>query len=159
MKVAVVYYSFEGNTKNVALKVAKKFGGDVYEIKEVKSNVPKNGFFKYFWGGKQVMTKETPEIEDLNINIDEYDTIFIGTPVWAFTYTPAIRSFLKKYKIQDKKIGIFCCHAGGPKNTLKDLKDALPENEFIGEMEILDPLKNITDSNLKIENWFNDLKI
>jgi flavodoxin len=159
MKIAVVYYSFEGNTRKVANQISKKLNADIYELKEVKSTVPKTGFFKFFWGGKQVVMKEKPDLQELNINIDKYDYIFIGTPVWSFTYCPAIRSFLNKYNIKGKKIGIFCCHSGGLKNTIQDIKDNLTGNEFIAEIDLIEPLKNEIESNEKIEKWLDNINL
>ena len=159
MKVAVMYYSLEGNTKKVAMKISDKLNADIYELKEVKSIVPKTGFLKYVWGGKQVVMKEKPDLEELNINIDEYDCVFIGTPVWASTYSPAIRSFLSKYTIKGKKIGIFCSHSGGLGNTIQNIKDNLPGNDFIAEIDIVDPLKNDIESNEKIDKWLQTINI
>ena len=159
MKVAVIYYSLEGNTKKVAMKISDKLSADIYELKEVKSIVPKTGFLKYVWGGKQVVMKEKPNLEELNINIDEYDCVFIGTPVWASTYSPAIRSFLSKYTIKGKKIGIFCCHSGGLGNTIQNIRDILPGNDFITEIDIVDPLKNDIVSNEKIDKWLQTINI
>lgn len=157
MKVAVIYYSFEGNTKKVAERIANKFNADIYELREVDSKIPKNGFLKYFWGGKQVVTKDKPDLEELNIDLNNYDILFIGTPVWAFTYSPAIRSFFSKYVIRNKKIGLFCCHSGGIKNTIEDMKKSLDENEFITEMDFIDPLKDEVKANIKIDNWLDTI--
>lgn len=159
MKVAVVYYSFEGNTKMLSEEIGKKLDADIYELKEIKSSVPKTGFFKYAWGGKQVVMKEKPDLEDLNINIEEYDCIFIGTPVWAFTYAPAIRSFFSKYDIKGKKIGLFCCHEGGPGKTFENMKEALKGNEIILQFDITSPLKDQRASIEKIDSWLESLKL
>lgn len=158
MKVAVIFYSFEGNTKKIATEIAEEFNADIFELKVVRNTVPKGGFMKFFWGGKQVFMKEKPELEEIDIKIDDYDLIFIGTPVWSFTYSPAIRSFFSKYEIKGKKIGLFCSHSGGLKNTMQDLKSCLPENEFITEFDIIDPLKNQVESEQKIEAWINSIK-
>lgn len=123
MKVAVIYYSLEGNTKKVAGKIANKFNADIYELKELKNKITNTGFSKYFWGGKQVVTKQKPQIEKINFNPEEYDLIFIGTPSWVATYAPVLRTFFSKYDIKNKKIGLFCCHGGGPgRNNKKDGK-------------------------------------
>ncbi len=159
MKTAVVYYSLEGNTKKVANQISAKLNADIYELKEIKCKVPKEGFSKFFWGGKQVFMKETPDLEKLNFNVDEYDCIFIGTPVWSFTYSPAIRSFFKKYTLKGKKIGIFCSHSGGLKNTIQNMKDQLLGNEFIAEIDVIDPIKNDVESTKQIEQWLNNINI
>ncbi|MCX8074918.1 MAG: NAD(P)H-dependent oxidoreductase [Clostridia bacterium] len=159
MKAAVVYYSFEGNTKFVAEKIASKFEADIYELKTVENKVPNSGFFKYFWGGKQVFMKETPEILDLKFNPNDYDVIFIGTPVWAFTYSPAIKTFMEKYRFQDKKVVVFCTHSGGIKSTLENMKKDLGRNEYISEFNIIDPLKHEEKSSEEIKNWLDSIQL
>lgn len=158
MRVAVIYWSFEGNTRSIAKKIADKFSADIYELNVKNNKLPKSGFFKYFWGGKQVFMKETPELINFDINVDDYDVIFIGTPVWSFTYAPALRSFFKKYNITNKKVALFCSHSGGSKNTILDMKDRLPQNEFIGEIEVLEPLKNEEKTDKQIEEWLQNIK-
>ena len=53
-----------------------------------------------------------PEIKDININLDEYDTIILGTPVWWYRPCPAIRAFLTKYDLSNKTIIPFATNAG-----------------------------------------------
>ncbi len=65
---------------------------------------------KYVRGGRQALMKSEPELEKLHKDPSNYDTIIIGTPVRAYTYAPAIRTFLKMIKLQDKKIALFCTH-------------------------------------------------
>jgi len=48
--------------------------------------------------------KVEPELERRNKNPEHYDVIIIGTPVWAFTYTPAIRTFFSQAKLEGKQI-------------------------------------------------------
>lgn len=102
MKQLIVFYSFEGNTKFIADEIQKITGADLLELK-VKNDIKSHGFFKYFWGGRQVFMKKTPELIDYNKNFDQYDRIFIGTPVWVATYAPAIRTFLQDNKILGKE--------------------------------------------------------
>ncbi|AHB41714.1 hypothetical protein P148_SR1C00001G0926 [candidate division SR1 bacterium RAAC1_SR1_1] len=128
-KPLIVYYSLEGFTRYVAKNIAKKIGADLLEIhpkKEIKA-----GFMKYLRGGKQVMMKETPELEPYQIDLTNHDIIYIGTPVWAFTFTPAIRSFLKHTHLKSKKIVLFCTHEGGPKKTLDNLEEILLGNTIL----------------------------
>jgi UDP-N-acetyl-D-mannosaminuronic acid transferase (WecB/TagA/CpsF family) len=68
--------------------------------------------------------------------------IFIGTPVWAFTYVPAFSTFFDKAVLENKKIALFCTHEGGPSNTISNMKAKLPNNEFIGESDYFKPSTN-----------------
>ena len=60
LKILIVYYSFEGNTKFIAEKIQENLSCDIVRLipkKEIKTK----GFMKFFWGGKQVFMKELPE--------------------------------------------------------------------------------------------------
>jgi len=139
--ILVVYYSFEGNTEFIAQAIAEATNGDILKIMPVKELASK-GFFKFIWGGRQAVMKTKPELEPFSVNPLDYNTIFIGTPVWASTFSPPIRSFIDKAQLKGKKIAIFCSHDGGPKNTLDKMANTLNENKIIGEMEFLHPLKS-----------------
>jgi flavodoxin len=149
MKSLVVYYSFEGNTRKVANLIANYLNSDIIELKLLKDILSKNSFMKYAWGGKQVVMKEKPPIEDININFNDYDLIIIGTPIWAFSFTPAIRTFFSKYKITNKQIGLFCTHEGGLGKTFDHMKKELTSNEIISEQDFLNVLKQ---DNNELEN-------
>ena len=56
MKPLIVFYSFEGNTKLIAEKIAQTVDAEALELKPQKE-IRTKGFMKYFWGGKQVLTK------------------------------------------------------------------------------------------------------
>ena len=83
---------------------------------------------KYFRWGKQVFMKEVPELKKYTCDLDKYDTIYIGTPVRAFTYTPAIKAFLKQTEIKNKNLILFCSHEGWPGKALANLENDLSGN-------------------------------
>ncbi|MBF0385072.1 MAG: flavodoxin [Candidatus Omnitrophica bacterium] len=138
MRKLVIYYSYEGNTRFVAQAIAKTISADILELKAVYDNNP-TGLRKYIWGGKQVVEKFCPELEVFPIDPASYDLVVIGTPVWAFNYSPAIRALFKDVKLFGKQIAVFCCHAGLKGNTLANMKDALIGNTIVSEADFLDP--------------------
>jgi flavodoxin len=148
MKKLVVYYSFEGNTELLAKNIADEIGADLSKL-EVKEEVKTHGFMKFFWGGKQVLMKEKPELLPLTKNPEDYDLIFIGTPVWSYTFAPALRAFFSTKKITGKKVAVFCSHEGGPGNTLEKMKEQLAGNEFVGELDFIAPLKRDKEETVK----------
>lgn len=157
MNTLVVYFSFDGNTKLIAEKIAETINADIIELKTSKK-YPTEGFSKYFWGGKSVIFGERPKLTNDSIDLSQYDTIYIGTPVWAGSYTPPIKSFIRQYKIQDKRIALFASHGGnGAEKCFAKLKAALPKNKFIGEIAFLEPKKNPEDSSNKAVKWAADL--
>lgn len=61
------------------------------------------GFMKFLWGGKQVFSKKQPELLLFDKNPEDYDLFIIGTPVWAWTYAPALRTFFANTNLSNKK--------------------------------------------------------
>ena len=138
----VVYFSFDGNTKLIAEKIGETLNADVVELKTSKK-YPTEGIGKYFWGGKSVVFGDKPTLTNESIDLSRYETIIIGTPVWAGSFAPPIRSFVNDYKIVNKKIAIFASHGGGgAAKCFAKLKEALPENKFVGEIAFVEPKKN-----------------
>lgn len=114
MKSVVVYYSLTGNTSLIARMIAERIGADLIKLKPEKE-IPSTGASRYFWGGLSVMSNEKPNLLNDNLNLDGYDTLIIGTPIWAGSFTPPINTFLSDYTIKDKKIYIFATHSPGSK--------------------------------------------
>ena len=158
MASIVVYYSLEGSTKLIAENVSKELSGDLLELKPVKEEVNPKSFLKFFWGGRQVMQKKKPALEPFSADLEKYSLIVIGTPVWAFTYTPAIRSFLSIAKIKDKKLAFFCCHEGTPGKTLDNLEKELPGNTVIGKKAFLNVFADKMRSSANAREWAAELK-
>src|SRR6056297_2836113 len=102
-KTLVLYYSYEGHTKKVAEVIAKELSADIEGVKPIKEMKTK-GFGKFIWGGGQVVMKKKPELKPMNVNPDDYDTIFVGTPVWAFTYAPPVKTILETGMLKNKKV-------------------------------------------------------
>jgi flavodoxin len=146
MKKLVVYYSLDGNTSFISKVIAEAIGADVLELKPMGAAVPR-GFMKFFWGGKQVFSKVKPELLPFDVNPQDYDLIFIGTPVWAWRHTPAVESFFSRVSLTNKKVAVFCCHAGGKGKTLEGMKDRLKGNTIIGQMDFRDPLRHNKEAN------------
>jgi len=155
MKILIVYYSLDGNTKYLAESIAECVGADVLRLMPIKDI--KNNKMKYFFGGKQATMRAKPELKPFNLEPEAYDMIIIGTPVWAFTMTPAVRSFLNKVKLKDKKIGLLICHRGGIGKTITHMKELLEGNEILGITKFHEPIKGEQDKNEQICSWVQSL--
>jgi flavodoxin len=153
MKKLVVYYSLDGNTKLIAEAIASETGADILELMPVKE-ITRNNFLKYFSGGKEAMTKAEPELMPFNVKPEDYDLIFIGTPVWAWTYAPALRTFFKTQKLKNKKVALFCCHGGGPRNFFEKFEEAVAGNTILGRVEFKDPIRNAKEIDVQMaRDW------
>lgn len=78
MKKAIVYYSYSGNTKSIVDMIKEKISADVYEI---KPKIPYSADYDEVvdLGQDEVNSNTLREIEDININLDNYDTIILAT--------------------------------------------------------------------------------
>jgi len=159
MKTLIIYYSLTGNTKFIAETMAKKINADLLELFPEK-NVKTEGFMKYVWGGRQVMMKIAPKLLPFDKNPNDYDFIIIGTPVWAWNFAPALRSFFIQTKLKNKKVALFCCHGGQMGKTLDNMKRELAGNEILGAIDFFEPLKNNPSECLKrVTEWIKNLSL
>jgi flavodoxin len=158
MKTVIIYYSYEGNCAFIAEKI--KAGMPEADLVRLSTDEDKKrGFFaKYAWGGKQVFSHARPKLKPYSVDPGLYDLLIIGTPVWAWSYAPAMRSFLEETKIEGRKIALFCCHGGGPGKTLEKLENALPGNTFAGKIDFRVPLKYPQGLDEKLNAWLGEIR-
>jgi flavodoxin len=157
MKTAVVYFSFEGNCALVAELLKAELHADTCEIKTADTK-KRTGLAKYVWGGAQVMTHKKPELQPYSIEINAYDLIILGTPVWAGSPAPAMVSFADRTRITGKRIAFFCCHAGGKGGVMDKFKALFPGNELAGEIDFVNPASgNAGELKEKIGEWARSL--
>jgi hypothetical protein len=67
--------------------------------------------------------------------------IFIGSPVWAWSYTPAMATFFDESHLRQKKLALFCCHGGGMGGTLGNMSKRLVGNKILGSIDFVEPLR------------------
>ena len=160
MKTLVLYYSKTGNTKLIAETIAEETKADILEIQREKDVKSEGGFWLYFTGGFQSMTKRKDKVKPFDKNLQEYDLIFLGSPVWAWRINPAIRSLFNDVQFSDKKFSLFCC-CSGKGNGLKvceATKEYLVGNTVIGETEFIDPLlKDTEEQTNRAKDWAKEM--
>ena len=132
MKKLVVYYTMQGNTKKVAEIIADKLGTDIIEISPKKKYTVANALIL---ARRDIENKNSPEIEPLELDIGVYEEIIIGTPVWWYTFTPPIRTFIKENDLSGKKIRLFCTHRGAPGSTITNMKETIGKADYIGNLD------------------------
>ncbi len=134
MKKLVVYYSLEGHTKSLAEAIAQEIGAELLRIKP-KDDISTSGFARYLQGGSQALRKVQPELLPVEVDPEEYDMLFIGSPVWAGCYAPALRTLFTQWQLRDKKAALFVSHRGGMGNALASLADSLAGNEIVAQQD------------------------
>ena len=110
MKPLILFYSLTGKTKLVAQTIAEALPAELVEIEEVKPR--RRVFATYLTGGFAAITNKGSKISPINVNLKQYDTIFIGSPIWASRPTPAINSFIYKTNFESHSIVPFFTMGG-----------------------------------------------
>ncbi len=112
MKRLLVYYSLTGNTEEAANTIAKALDADLLKLETVK-DMPKHFFTRMLVGGGQVMMNRIPEIQPISVDVDSYDEIILGSPIWNSKGVPAVNAFLQDEKAAAKVTALFFSSGGG----------------------------------------------
>lgn len=159
-KTAVVYFSLEGNTQILAEVIAEVTRADVFVV-QAKQTYHTKGFKKFFWGGKSVVFNELPELESLAFQAEQYERIFIGTPIWVGTMAPPIKSFCHQYPFSGKEVQLFCTHGGGKYvKFVQEIQKLLPNNQFGAVFAQKEPviLKQEAQARQACREWLQSLE-
>ncbi|MFX0075923.1 MAG: flavodoxin family protein [Candidatus Hermodarchaeota archaeon] len=160
-KILIVYYSLTGSTRFIAETLVEPLEADILELKPLKELNPDSGK-KFMWGGAQATMKKKPKLEEIEIDPLEYDLIVLGTPVWAWTINPSIRSFLSMFDLSGKKVALWTCSAGSGNRAMEQFKKALKKSDIIGQIRFQfsfqEPLdKELTEYKLRTKAWALEL--
>ncbi|MCI9524872.1 MAG: flavodoxin [Erysipelotrichaceae bacterium] len=160
MKTIVIYFGYGKHTRMIAQRVKEELGCDILEI---KPKIPYSSDYQTVVNETEdnLYTKETTEIENIEISLDNYEKVILGTPVWWYTITPPIRTFLTKYDLSGKTIYPFATNAGWLGSTFDEIRE-LCKGTIKEEMNIkfsTDYAENkLVTSDFEIENWINKVK-
>lgn len=152
-KVLVAYFSATGTTKKVAETIAKATNGRLYEI---KPNIP---YTKedLDWMNKNSRSSvemkdhnSRPEIKDDDFSVAEYNTVYLGFPIWWYIAPTIVNTFLEKHDFSNKKIILFATSGGsGFGKTVENLRKSVPDSTEIIEGDILNSNPSVDD----IKQW------
>jgi flavodoxin len=149
-KILVAYYSRTGNTKKVAEKIAHHLKADLDEIIDLKDR--KRKIIGWLIAGRDASKKMDTPIKFIK-DTKTYNLVVVGTPIWAWTLTPAIRAYLKQNK-KIKKIAFFCTCGGNPGNAFEEMEKL--SKRPLSTINI--PEKEIYSADRKIKEFCENLK-
>jgi flavodoxin len=134
-KKLVAYFSASGTTANVAKSLASAAGADLYEIRPAVpyTRADLNWMDKQSRSSVEMRDKSSrPALADNNANIAEYDTIFVGFPIWWYVAPTIINSFLEAYDFSGKKIVLFATSGGsGFGKAVAGLRTSAPKATIV----------------------------
>lgn len=158
-KKLIVYFSYTGNTRKIANMIKNKLNCDILELKPVE---PYSTDYQKVVDEEQNLegSNHLREYQDINVNLNDYDTIILGTPVWWYRETPVIRTFLKENDLSSKTIIPYATNAGCLGKTFIEIKKLCQNSKVESEMNIVfESYSNeLVTSKSDIDKWINDIK-
>jgi len=152
----VVYFSASGVTARVAEALSDALGADLFEI------VPKVRYTKADLDWRDKTSRSTiemndptsrPEIETLRDNVQDYDTIYVGFPIWWYVAPTIINTFLESYDLAGKTIIPFATSGGsGMGKTNEKLTPSCP-----GARLVEGKVFNVNATRQELADWANHL--
>ncbi len=151
-KSIVVYFSQTGTTKSFAKNIAEITNSDIYEI---KAAVPYTDDDINYNNNNSRANREQndsnarPEIADDTIDLAQYDTVYLGYPIWWGTMPKIINTFIDTYDLSGKTIMPFCSsHSTGISGSVSAIRQYCPDSE------VKDGLRGTGQtSENEIKNW------
>jgi len=129
-KALVAYFSAGGVTAKLAQKLASAIGADLYEIK------PETPYTKADLDWTDKTSRSTIEMNDKSFRppvagkveaMEQYDTVYVGFPIWWYVAPTIINTFLESYDLAGKTVVPFATSGGsGMGNTNAELKNSCP---------------------------------
>lgn len=157
MKTLILYYSYLGNTKRIAEMIHKEIGGDIARIETV---VPYDSDYNKVvnQGQDEVNRGYMPEIKSVGISFADYDTVILGTPVWWYTFAPAMKTFLENNDFSEKTVYPFVTNGGWIGHTLKDIAAVCKGAKVEQGMNIKFNEDKLRTSEAEIKRWIQGIK-
>ena len=139
-KTLVAYFSATGTTKAAAQKLAKQYNADLYEI------TPEQPYTDADLDWRDKNSRSTVEMKDKSSrpaikgsceNIAQYDTVWIGFPVWWYTAPTIVNTFIEAHDLSGKVLNVFATSGGsGVEGSAGDLRKAYPQYTW-GESRLM----------------------
>lgn len=137
-KALVAYFSCTGTTKKVAETIAETIKADIYEIKPEIPYTSKDLDWKDNKSRSSLEMKDKtsrPKIVNSVSNMDSYDKIYLGFPIWWYVAPTIINTFLESYDFTGKIIVLFATSGGsGFGNTVDELQPSCKANIIEGKL-------------------------
>ena len=162
-KTLVAYFSATGTTMEAATKLAQAAGADLHEIVPEERYTPAdlNWHDKNSRSSVEMADKSSrPAIANRVENMEQYDTVYVGFPIWWYIAPTIINTFLEQYDLTGKTLVPFFTSGGsGAGETLNYLKPSAPDANWVAPINMnrmgADEIKAMVDS-LK---WWSYVKI
>lgn len=152
----VIYFSHSGNTKTVAEIIQKNTDSDIFRIETVKP-YPQSYHETTEIVQEEFNTNSYPDLKISSLDsLKNYDTVFIGYPIWWGTMPMAVQNFLNSNDFSGKIVIPFCTHGGSRfGRSISDLRELAPNSEIKNGFETSSADSRNTETEIK--EWLNEV--
>ena len=155
LSTLVVYFSNSGNTEILANFIHNYVGGDIVALEPTVA-YPEDYNDLLDVAQEEQQSDARPEFNDLNIDIDDYDTIFIGYPNWWGDMPMIIYTFFDTYDLFGKTIAPFNTSGGsGLSRTVETIRELEPDATVTDGFTVLGD--NVNRAMSDVEEWIDSL--
>lgn len=124
----IVYFSRTGTTESAARRISDLTGAAMVKI-EAAENYPSSYQSTLTRAERELDTNARPAITTTVEDIDQYDTIYVGYPIWYGTAPMPVFTFLETYDLSGKTIVPFCTSGGsGVEASVRDIRQSCPDS-------------------------------
>jgi flavodoxin len=156
-KILVAYFSYSGNTCEIADQIHKNAGGDIFEIQSVKP-YPDDYDAVVQQARQELKSGHKPALKTKVENIKPYDLVFIGYPNWCGTIPAPVRVFLSEYDFSGKTIAPFCTHEGSCLGrSAADISKLCPQSTLLDGIAIRG--SDVKTAQNEVSEWLQKNKI
>lgn len=154
-KTLILYFSESGHTESFANVIQEIIGGDLKKLETVEE-YPKGYRDLLDIAKKEKDQNERPPITTKINNIDEYDVVFIGYPLWWYDLPMAFYTFFDENDLSGKVIIPFCTHGGsGLLDTPQQIQDYITDAAVMNALAIREG--SAKSSKDQIKAWLENL--
>ena len=146
-----------GTTEYVANQIAKVVGGDLFRIETVTPYTTDFDELRDV-NHEEMNQNYLPALKETNLDISQYETVFIGYPVWATDVPQAVISFLTTYDLSGKTVIPFCTHDGyGAGSSYGTISQASHAGEMLEGIAI--EASDVPDSEDTVTQWLTSIGV
>mgnify|MGYP001063982216 CR=1 FL=1 len=149
----IVYFSYSGNTEQIVHMIQKQKHCDVLKLEPLVSYT--NDYQSLVDEEEHKMNREeVVALKPYELDLSNYSKIVLGTPVWWYTMTPVMRSFLKQTDLTGKEVSAVITNGGWLGHTLEEIKKYTP---LTSSINIIFQGHDLGTSQEDISNWISKL--
>lgn len=154
--ILIAYFSYSGNTRELAKYIQEFTDGDLFEI------LPLHDYPKEYIPCTELARKEKenhilPALKTDVVNLKDYSIVFVGCPSWWHTAPMAVFSFLERNDFSGKTVIPFCTHESTEDGAFAAIERLTP---FSNHLKGFDAFGNDVDGSLPaIKTWLREIKI